>query len=289
MSPIGRVFLVLNLGLAGAFVAFAGTYLQRADDWRGKYKENVRTTTEEIKVLKTEKTSVKAELSEEKRQTGILTTQNDGLKNENSKAVADNEKLQVDLGKIRGDLNTNTATLGQIGSKLETAQKDAKDSMDRAIAAEKVKDEAETKMNDALKQLADANFKIKNQTTAYSEQGALLARSKQDGREKQVLLDLVNRRHPAIFETLHPLVTGTVSRVGASGNLVTITLQSGAENLKSGARFAIYNAADGYKGEATVSEVDGSKKFCFARLTLKNGKIAAGDNASTNLSASRSN
>ena len=34
MSPIGRVFLVLNLGLAGAFVAFSGTYLQRSDNCR---------------------------------------------------------------------------------------------------------------------------------------------------------------------------------------------------------------------------------------------------------------
>ncbi len=83
------------------------------------------------------------------------------------------------------------------------------------------------------------------------------------------------------------LVTGTVSRVGASGNLITIGIQSGAENLKSGARFAIFTAADGYKGEATVSEVDESQKFCFARLTLKQGKeIKTGDNCSTNLSRS---
>jgi hypothetical protein len=107
-------------------------------------------------------------------------------------------------------------------------------------------------------------------------------------REKSVLLDLVNRRYPAIFETLYPLVTGTISHVSASGDMLTIALQSGANNLKSGARFAVYNATDGYKGEATVSEVDSSKKFCFARLTLRNGLIAVGDHASTNLSATRS-
>ena len=37
MSPIGRVFIVLNLLLAGTFVGFAGTYLQRQDNWRDKF------------------------------------------------------------------------------------------------------------------------------------------------------------------------------------------------------------------------------------------------------------
>ena len=51
MSPIGRVFLVLNLGLAGGFVAFAGTYLQRADHWRDKFATLEAKSTAEIPTL----------------------------------------------------------------------------------------------------------------------------------------------------------------------------------------------------------------------------------------------
>ena len=84
------------------------------------------------------------------------------------------------------------------------------------------------------------------------------------------------------------MVTGTVSQVGASGNLVTIALKTGADNLKTGTSFAIFNPADGgYKGEALVTDIDGSKKFCFARLTLKQGKaVKSGDSAATNLDRS---
>lgn len=289
MSPIGRVFLVLNLGLAGAFVAFSGTYLQRADHWKQKHDASVTKYEKDTEELRSQKTAFLNKYNEELRKNGILATANTGLQNQNERAVADNATLQGRLTSMEGTLKAATSHLGKIDTELAASRQDSKASMDKAIAAEKVKDEAETKMNDALKQLADANFNIKNLNTKVGDQGAIIATRDQTIREKGVLLDLVNRRYPSIFETLHPLVTGTVSRVGASGNLVTIALQSGAENLKSGARFAIYNATEGYKGEATVSEVDSSKKFCFARLTLKNGKVVAGDNASTNLSAARTN
>ena len=78
-------------------------------------------------------------------------------------------------------------------------------------------------------------------------------------------------------------VTGTVSHVGASGNLITIALRSGAENLKSGDRFAIFNSTYDYKCEATVGEIDKGGKFCFVTVMLSKLKIEPGDRASTNL------
>ena len=36
MSPIGRVFIVLNLLLAGTFVGFSGTYLQKQHNYKDK-------------------------------------------------------------------------------------------------------------------------------------------------------------------------------------------------------------------------------------------------------------
>ena len=187
-------------------------------------------------------------------------------------------------------MKASTSHLANIATELGAARQDSKAAMTKAIAAEAVKDEAEAKMNAAEKSLAEANFKNKNQGEQIVAMTTTIAMREQTIREKGVLLDLVNRRYPSIFETIHPLVTGTVSRTSASGDLVTIALKSGAENLKSGARFAIFNAADGYLGEATVSEIDGSKSFCFARLTLKQGKkITAGDSASTILTGAGSN
>ena len=77
-------------------------------------------------------------------------------------------------------------------------------------------------------------------------------------------------------------VTGTVSHIGAGGNLITIALDESGAGLKSGDRFAIYSGK-GYKGEVTVSEIDKGGKFCFGRVTLTKAKIEPGDRASTDL------
>lgn len=288
MSPIGRVFLVLNLGLAGAFVAFSGTYLQRADHWKDRYEKRDADATREVTDLTGALRKMSDKFSEENRQNAILITNKKGFETKLAEKDRDNAALQKRLSELDATMKTATSHLSQIATELASARQDAKASMDSAIAAAAAKDEAIAKMNAADKSLDDANFKIKNLGEQVEEQTAQLASRDQKLREKEVLLQLVNERYPAIFQTLHPLVQGTVSRVGASGNTLTITVQSGGENLKAGARFAIYNAQDGYKGEATVREVDESKKLCFARVSLDQGKkIETGDNASTNLSASR--
>ena len=44
MSPIGKAFLVINLVLAGIFVGFAGTYLQKAADWKQQHEDLKEST-----------------------------------------------------------------------------------------------------------------------------------------------------------------------------------------------------------------------------------------------------
>jgi hypothetical protein len=53
MSPIGRVFIVLNLILAGTFVGFSGTHLQKQFNWK-KQAEKVQAeeVEEPVKVTK---------------------------------------------------------------------------------------------------------------------------------------------------------------------------------------------------------------------------------------------
>ncbi len=37
MSPIGRVFIIVNLVLAAAFIGFAGTFLQNHTNWKTQH------------------------------------------------------------------------------------------------------------------------------------------------------------------------------------------------------------------------------------------------------------
>lgn len=283
MSPIGRVFLVLNLGLAGTFVAFAGSYLQRADNFKQLFDDKVKENDDLADRNRRTIAAVTQKVADREREVASLTTKSNGLDIKLTESTRKNQTLENRLVEMEGAMKKATSYMAKIDTSIATAVKDADAAMKMAIASEKARDDAVTAMNTAKRELDDANFKIKNQEQDIADKIALIANRDQDIRQKKVLLALVNRRHPGIFLTLHPLVTGSVSLVGASGNVITIALESGAENLKSGARFAIFSEK-GYKGEATVSEIDKGGKFCFARVILSQAKIEVGDSASTNLS-----
>lgn len=287
MSVISRIFLVLNLILAGCFVGFAGTYLQKADNFKTLYDSEVKKGAEESDRLTKALKAQTDRANNLVRENGLLSSARKTLEKDIDEAKADNAALQKTLGAIQASTRSTSSFLEKVSAEVKAARTDSKAAMDRAIAADDAKDTAESKMNTALASLADANANIKKLNEQITDQAANLAAREQKIREKDVLLALVTERYPSIFETLHPLVTGSVSRVGASGNLVTIALESGADQLKPGARFAIFSPTEGYKGEATVREIDSKKAFAFARISLSKGKkINKGDSASTNLQAS---
>jgi hypothetical protein len=287
MNPIGRVFLVLNLALAGTFVAFAGTYLERDDDWKTKYESETKRLTQEVDDGKKSYAALNSRQFESANANSRLLASNKELTNQKEAAIADNTRLMARLSSMEAAFTKVESYMGKVDGRLNTAMSEMKAAQDMAIAAEKAKDDAVAAKNESDKLLAEANFKIRNQETDIAGKIAKITTGEQIIREKNVLLDIVNRRFPGIFTTLHPLVTGTVSHVSASGKLITIDLKTGAENLKAGHTFALFSPTDGYKGEAVVNEIDTGKKYCFARLSLDQGKkIGTGDTASTDVSRS---
>lgn len=285
MSTIGRVFLVLNLILAGIFVGFAGTYLQRDADWRSQHDVLKTDTDNKIKELTRDYGSERTKLEEQKRVNAQLSTNIASLNNEIEKLRADNTTKERRVAEFEGTLKQLSASLGKMDAALSTTQNESKTAMERAIAAEKAQQEAVAAMDQAKKDLDEANFKIKNNEQHITEQDAKLAQLTQELREEKVLTGLYQERAPGLLSTIQPAVSGQVTFVGNSKNTVTIAVNAGAENLKPGASFAIWNEREGYKGEAHVTDYEPGQKYCFARVDVAVGeKIQTGDAAATNLS-----
>jgi hypothetical protein len=287
MHIVGKIFLVLNLGLAGTFITFAGTYLQRADHYRTKYENEKVAHKKAVDELNTEVNGLKSAKADLLRMNDNLVSARNREKELYDAQQAKNVALADQLKQIQASCVETASEMTKAKTAIEAATKMANSARDSQIQAEKVKDAAVAAENKAKNELNDANARIRNMGKDIADKAGLIAARDKTIQEDKVLLDIVNRRYPGIFETIHPLATGSVHRVGAGGDLVTIALDSGAKNIASGARFAIYNAAAGYKGEATVREITEDGKFAFTRLTLKAGaKIEVGDKASTNLSRS---
>lgn len=285
MNAIGRVFLVLNLGLAGTFVGMSGTYLERASDWKDKFQKRDTLAKQEVEDLRASLAGEKEKYNNSQHSNNGLTVQIAGLKNQVKEKEDTNVRLQARMATMEAAATKTESYMSRVDTRINAAFTNMDAAQKMAIQSEKDKDAAVAAQNAAEKSLAEANYKIKNQGDDISNKIAMI--SKQEGtiKEKNILLDIVNRRYPGIFTTLHPLVTGIVSHVSSSGKLITIDLKSGADSLKGGHTFAIFSASKGYKGEAVVTEIDEGKKFCFARLSLDEGKqIESGDSASTDVS-----
>lgn len=73
-------------------------------------------------------------------------------------------------------------------------------------------------------------------------------------------------------------IVGAVARVGAAGELVTITLAKGAAALARGTELTLSSPEDGHKGKATVHEIGVGGSLCFTNVTLVAGKtLVVGD------------
>ena len=231
--------------------------------------------------------SLKGKLSDRLRQVNVSESRLVAKTAEHDRQLKDNEDLQRRLASFDSDFKALTQRFGSISDAITVANTNAQQAMKRAIAAEKVRDDAKTAETKALADLHKANFDIKNRDQTIADKNGEIARLDQTRREQKVLIDLVRVKAPGLIATLKPSVSGRVEFVGATGKLVTINVSHGAEFLKAGHTFAIYSRTDGYLGEAVVTEWDKAKGYAFATIKLsptgaRNPRI--GDLASTNLS-----
>jgi len=279
MSPIGHVFIVLNLILAGTFVGFSGTYLQKQHNWKSQHEklgvefdgfkkeseQRVKGLEDNLRTAENAKIALEQNLGNTK---GDLDKANDEVK-----------RLSQQLAKIEGDVSTIKGVNDSIGTEVKALFAQAQSAFKSATEAQAAKDEAVRAKDAADASLRDANGKI----AALEEAG----KSKDDqlaslGKEKSELNMLVEVAKAKGFLTImaQPQLGGRVTHV--SGNLCSISLTENPENaeVKPGYRFAIYDGTS-YKGEARVTQADKDRNIVFCTIEIKKGDIVIGDAAST--------
>ncbi|MGE3175308.1 MAG: hypothetical protein AB7O97_21975 [Planctomycetota bacterium] len=279
MSPIGRVFIVLNLILAGTFVGFAGTHLQQKFNWKTK-AESTQTEFDAFRSqMNTENDNLRKELSTMTAAKGVLEQEVSQVKNELSNARDENGRLEASNASLDADLKKLASTLDTIRTNAVAAFDQSKQAYEASMTAQADKDEA-IRTRDAAQaenrmlknQIADLNETVQNKDVqladASSEQGRL-----------KLLVDVAKAK--GFLESMAvPPLAGTVGNV--TGNLCTIMVTdnpTGAE-IKPGYRFAIYDAS-GYKGEARVTDVYPERNAALCTIEIRNGDVKLGDKAAT--------
>ncbi len=280
MSPIGRVFIVLNLILAGTFVGFSGTYLQKQFNWKSAHEKLQTESKATIGQISSENERLRGEVSQMTTSKSTIEQELSQTKNERDMARDEVKRLEASHTQKDADLKKLASEIGGIKTQSDTAFNQSKEAYQASIAATKDKDDA-VRVKDAT--LAE-NRDLKNQITALNEtvqnKDLAIADLSQEKGRLTLLVDVAKQK--GFMESLAvPDLKGTVANV--SGKLCTIRVASDASaEVKPGFRFAIFSGSV-YKGEARVTDVAEEGKAALCTLDVRTGTVMVGDSAATHL------
>ena len=285
MSTIAKIFTVLNVILAAAFVGWAANAVQLNNDYMQKLEKKTADYAELEKTAGADKSALAAKLKEADEARARLQTQVEEAKAENSRVDNDNkanasklETMESDYKKIAGTLEgmqADSKAAHEAQVKAQAAQHDA-ETKAAAAAAAQLKAEGEAadlngKLIDANKQIADKEKELKSteieRTQLKTQLDTVVAATNYDLKNIKAM----------------PLIEGKVLAVemGVEPGLVSINCGESAK-VQRGFTFELFQG-NTYKGQARVEYV--YPDMCSAVLVrkVKGETIRVGDGAATRL------
>jgi hypothetical protein len=284
MSPIGRVFIVLNLLLAGAFVYVSGTYLQKQHNYKEQFEKeqvahkativdkdkSIAALTDERNVFENAKIGLENRLGE--------------VTNKAAQAEDENKRLNEQLTKIEANVGQLLATAQAANTESKTAFQQASDAYKLAMASSHEKDQAVIAKDAAVAENRDLKTKIATLEETVGTRDKSIAALEAE-KNSLGLLVKVAESYGFIRSMAAPNLAGTVTN--ANGRLCTIQITDnpGKINIKEAIElgkwgFAIYDAS-GYKGEAIAERYEESANAVLCRVFPVKGEVREGDKAAT--------
>lgn len=284
MSPIGRVFIVLNLVFAGGFVAFAGTHLQKQHNYKSKFEAAEKAAAEMAKLKDEQISKLETERNQFENAKTANETQLGEAKNRNAQLTDENKQLAQQLASMEGDMKQLVSAAQSANTEMKSAFAQAKAAYDMAIADQKVKDEAVNAKNAALAENRTLNTTITELKSTIEARDASIAALSSEKSSLQLLVK-VAEANGFTRAMAAPNLAGTV--ITATGNLCTIQINDNPGNINIKEQielgkwgFAIYDAS-GYKAEAIATKFEESSNAVLCKVIPVKGEVKEGDKAAT--------
>lgn len=285
MSPIGRVFIVLNLALAGGFVVFSGTHLQQQHNYKEALANAEKTAAEteanlnrQIETLTSDRNTL--ENAKTARETELTAANNRGDQLED-----ENKRLNQQLSSLSADVKSLVATAEAANTQSKAAMAQAAEAYQSSIAANTSKDEAQRAKDAAEAENRGLKTTIASLNSTIENKDVEIAGLHTERSELNLLVS-VAQENGFIPGLAAPALNGTVAHV-ANNRLCTIKITDNpgdvdiADQLsKRKFSFAIYDAS-GYKGEAVATAFHAADNAVTCTINLAKGEIKMGDKAST--------
>jgi uncharacterized coiled-coil protein SlyX len=285
MSPIAKLFTIINVVLAGLFLGWAVRSLSTTSD----FKTRLDKALADNQALQATCDQAKSSHLSEKQQ---LEAGQAAVRNERDSALADVERLQGRVADEERKNNEMRASVDTISKSIENQVQQSKqnaEARDRAMQAQR---EAEKAKDDAVAAQAAAEAKAGElETSLHTAEGTIADLEKTStGLKKEV--DSLNTQLTSLADytgaklgdfTPMPMIEGKVLDVALNVQPGLIAINKGtADNVKRGYTFEIYDGKT-YKGQVRVEYVHPNVCSALIIRTVDGQKIRQGDSASTRL------
>lgn len=285
MSPIGRIFVVLNLILAAAFLGWASNALATTDDYKGQLEAKETEFAETQAAHEEEKSQLNLEISQltdqgrgyrEERDANATTIEN--LRTQLAEAKRTNEALGADVAKIQATLADYNSTISRLSDEKDRAVQAAQEAMTARDDAIERADEAEMARRDAVNAQQEAETRIADLEAERTSLQDDLSRAQT---EMATLVAVTGVSHSDI--TNQPDISGTVLDVRHDLPPGLVMLNVGkANDVRRGYTFEIYRGGK-YKGQVRVENVQENISSALVLNAVPGTTIEQGDSAVTRL------
>ena len=283
MSAIGRIFIVLNLILAAAFLGWASQAKGSIEDYKTKFDDEKAARAEEAKAADAASSKLRIEVSDLKdeartangaRDTAVALSTN--LQGQNDDAQSKNAGLQGRLDEIAATLGDYNDTISQLvqekdnavqrANDAERARDDANEAAQGAEMARRDADEAQNAANTQIAALTEANGALQDEVSSLNTQiQTIVAVTGIDVTQIAAVAPI----DAAVLEARYDIEPGLV--------MLNVGNEAG---VKRGYTFHVYRGGQ-YKGQVRVENVQAN--YCSAVIigTQEGRTISQGDSAST--------
>jgi len=284
MSPIGKIFVILNLFLAAAFLGWASSALATNQNYKSQLETLTLETDADIARLEglvTEKTRL---ISDNDAAMGVLEGANAGLNEDVKRLTSDLTAARDQNTTLEGSIDELRSSLSSYNDRLESLS----DSRDRAEDARR---QAESERNDAadaaeaaqLAQNAAEEERDNTQQALDDTRTELNSTSVELDRTQLQLAMLADQTGTSLNDiTAVPPIDAYVTSVRSmdTGPGIVALSVGANDDVKAGMQFQIFDGPD-YKGSVIVETV--RPDMCSARIVDELMPMSQGDSAATRL------
>jgi hypothetical protein len=282
MSPLAKVFVVVNLILSLCFFGSSVALFATRENWRDTAEKFKKAADDELKKLEGKYADQGARLVK------IHQERNTAVTNHAS-SLTEKMKLMVDLTKVQGDLTTanhrietevkeKTALTGRL---QDLEKKNAE--MNALVDAKgKEAEDAKAKMEKAINDWTRLRVDLEREMEAKNAARIELASIKDKADTMQLQLDYVKKLGTiALDGPLAPPIPATIQAVEPDKKLVVLSVGTN-QKVKEGYEFTVYRGAK-FVGKVKVVKVYEDLAGARILYTNDNEMVQVGDSANTQI------